>query len=176
MLVNTLECLADVSAISTILVVSRDAVVRGLGIEHGCWTLTESGAGELNEALSQATELAILHAASAILILPADLPLIESADLDQILAHHATSPRIAAAPDRHGQGTNALLISPPDLIETSFGKNSFVRHKELAAQAGVDFLSLDYNSLILDLDVAEDLKLLHSEQPHQWPIGDRSGV
>ena len=41
-------------------------------------------------------------------------------------------------PDRHGSGTNALLLDPPTVITPAFGPGSFARHAALAAAAGRD--------------------------------------
>jgi 2-phospho-L-lactate guanylyltransferase len=59
-------------------------------------------------------------------------------------------------PDRHGTGTNALLLTPPDVIEPSFGPGSFARHRELAGTASVAELP----SLLLDVDTPDDLATL----------------
>ncbi len=63
---------------------------------------------------------------------------------------------VVIVPDRHGTGTNALLLTPPDAIEPAFGPGSFARHRELAGTAGVAELP----SLTLDIDTPEDLATL----------------
>ena len=63
-------------------------------------------------------------------------------------------------PDRHGSGTNALLLTPPDVIEPSFGPDSRARHEQLAAAAGVACDVVGVETLAIDVDTAEDLEVL----------------
>ena len=67
---------------------------------------------------------------------------------------------VVIAPDRRRRGTNALLLSPADLIEYDFGGNSFVRHCERARRAGARLEVVELPSLGLDLDLPEDLELV----------------
>ncbi len=64
------------------------------------------------------------------------------------------------APDRHGTGTNALLVSPVGLIEYDFGENSFQRHCQRAREAGARLEIVNLPTLGLDLDLPEDLELV----------------
>ena len=60
-------------------------------------------------------------------------------------------------PDRHGTGTNALLLQPPDAIEPSFGPGSRERHEEAARAAGLTWEVDPLPSLLVDVDTPEDL-------------------
>ncbi len=63
-------------------------------------------------------------------------------------------------PDRHGTGTNALLLSPPNAIAPAFGPGSFERHRRLALAAGLRVIVAGPPSLVLDVDTREDLAAL----------------
>jgi len=63
-------------------------------------------------------------------------------------------------PDRHGTGTNGLLLSPPDAIAPSFGPDSCERHRALALAAGIDARIERPPSLLLDIDTGADLAAL----------------
>jgi 2-phospho-L-lactate guanylyltransferase len=63
-------------------------------------------------------------------------------------------------PDRHGEGTNALLLEPPDAIEPSFGPGSCARHVRAARAAGVAHAVVDVPTLALDVDTGDDLEAL----------------
>src|SRR6202035_532265 len=63
-------------------------------------------------------------------------------------------------PDRHGTGTNGLLLTPPDAIEPSFGPDSCERHVSLARAAGARCEIERPASLLLDLDTGADLAAL----------------
>ena len=72
-------------------------------------------------------------------------------------------PVVVVAPDRHRQGTNALLVCPVGLIDYDFGPGSFERHCERARQAGARLEVVDLLSLALDVDIPEDLDLVSQE-------------
>ena len=63
-------------------------------------------------------------------------------------------------PDRHGSGTNGLLLSPPDAIAPSFGPDSCARHRALAERAGARWRLERPPSLLLDIDTGADLAVL----------------
>ena len=65
-------------------------------------------------------------------------------------------------PDRHGTGTNGLLLAPPDVIEPSFGPDSCTRHRALALAAGVACRLERPPSLLLDIDTSADLVALRA--------------
>jgi 2-phospho-L-lactate guanylyltransferase len=111
-------------------------------------------------ALTRATVVAKVHATRGVLILPADLPLISQEDVLTLIEKAGEPPVVVIAPDRHGKGTNALLISPSGLIEYDFGDNSFQRHCERARQTGARLEIVDLPSLGLDLDLPEDLEII----------------
>jgi 2-phospho-L-lactate guanylyltransferase len=91
-------------------------------------------------------------------MLPTDCPLMDSAELDDRLG---STPRAALiVPDRHGTGTNALVLSPPDAFQPAFGPDSCARHVSLARAAGIGFAFERLESMALDLDTPEDMALL----------------
>jgi 2-phospho-L-lactate guanylyltransferase len=113
----------------------------------------------------RATVVARQYGVSAVLVLPADLPLLAREDLQSLIAHAQNPPVVAIAPDRHQQGTNALLIAPPGLIEYEFGPGSFARHVAQARAAGARVEICLLPSLALDLDAPDDLALLQDDLP-----------
>jgi len=160
LLQHTLQTLTDIKELEQVLVVSRDPHALTIARQHGARTVREDGQPQLNTALTRATVVAKVHATRGVLILPADLPLITREDVLTLIERAAKPPVVVIAPDRHGKGTNALLICPSGLIEYDFGENSFQRHCERAKQAGARLEIVDLPSLGLDLDMPEDLELI----------------
>jgi 2-phospho-L-lactate guanylyltransferase len=70
---------------------------------------------------------------------------------------------VAIVPDRHGEGTNALVLTPPTAIRPAFGEGSCARHVAAAREAGVPFAVEELASLALDLDTPADLVALTRE-------------
>ena len=119
-----------------------------------------AGSPHLNTALTRATVVAQMYATRGVLILPADLPLLTPEDVQALLVCASDPPVVVIAPDRHEQGTNALLISPTGLIEYDFGIGSFKRHCKRAKEAGARLEIVTLPSLGLDLDLPEDLEMV----------------
>jgi len=162
LLKHTLETLSDLKEVDGVLVVSRDPNALTIARNHGARTVQEDGQPELNTALKRATIVAQVYATRGVLVLPADLPLITREDILTLIKRATEPPVVVIAPDRHGKGTNALLISPPGLIEYDFGENSFQRHCKLIEKAGARLEVVDLPSLGLDLDLPEDFELIKS--------------
>ena len=160
LLQHTLTTLTDVRELEQVLVISRDPHALTIARHYGARTVREDGQPQLNTALTRATVVAKVHATRGVLILPADLPLISREDVLTLIDKAGEPPVVVIAPDRHGKGTNALLISPSGLIEYDFGENSFQRHCERAREAGARLEIVDLPSLGLDLDLPEDLEII----------------
>ena len=160
------------AAVGQVLVVSRDRALLAQARAEGAWGLAEIRSG-LNPALTQAAGFAVARGADAILVLPADLPCLTREDLAALLALGGievnTPPRagtrpaptavLVIAPCRHGTGTNALLLRPPDLVPFSFGPDSFAAHCAAARAAGLEPRLCRRQGLAFDLDTPEDWEL-----------------
>jgi 2-phospho-L-lactate guanylyltransferase len=160
LLEHTLQVLNEIPEIEHTLVVSRDPAALALTRSLGGRTVLEDGAPQFNTAIKRATIVANTQGARAVLILPADLPLIKSTDIKNILRHGKKEPVVVIAPDRRLDGTNALLVNPAGLIEYGYGPGSFKRHSDRALEAGARLAVIQTKRLGLDLDLPEDLELL----------------
>jgi 2-phospho-L-lactate/phosphoenolpyruvate guanylyltransferase len=160
LLEHTLSTLNEVAEIDHTLVVSRDPAALALTREMGCLTVLEDGAPQFNTAIQRATAVARAHGAHAVLIMPADLPLIDPPDVRKVIERGKEPPVIVIAPDRRQDGTNGLFINPAGLINYGYGVGSFNRHCEWAKSAGAKVNVITTPSLELDLDLPEDLIFL----------------
>jgi 2-phospho-L-lactate guanylyltransferase len=160
LLEHTLDSLTGAEGVGRIAVVSSDAEVRSLATKWGAVFIEDPPPGGLNPALELARRTVLSHQACQVLVLPADLPRLTSQAIADLVSLAEGAPSVVLAPDRHGSGTNALLLSPPGLIEYAFGPLSFVRHLQLAEAAGVQPQICRSPAFTLDLDLPEDLRLL----------------
>ena len=160
MLSKTLQVLRQVPDIDTTLVISRDPAALSLARAFKARTVQEDGTPELNTAIRRATIVAQAYSVKSVLVIPADLPLISSADICTFLSNQGHPPEIIIAPDRREDGTNALFISPPGLIEYSYGPGSFHRHLHQAESFNIKHTICRLSSFGLDLDLPEDLEIL----------------
>lgn len=163
---RTLEATRDASRIAGTVVVTMDPEAARIAVGLRGIGLVERAPG-LNAAIAAARSVTLARGATDVLVLPADLPGITAAAVDDIVDRavaFGTDPDarvlgiVALVPDRHGSGTNALFVSPPALIDPAFGEGSRQRHRASAEAAGATYLELD-GPLSLDLDTAADLLL-----------------
>ena len=166
MLRRTLEVLAAWAPAAQVLVVSPDAALLAGLRGHGVTVIRQYGEG-LNEGLQVARDAAVKAGAKAVLIVPADLPHLDTAGLDRLLdaadaalAASGGGSLVVIAPSDARQGTNALLLAPPGVIEPSFGAASFEAHVRAAAHQGASVQVVADPTLGFDLDTPEDLELL----------------
>jgi 2-phospho-L-lactate/phosphoenolpyruvate guanylyltransferase len=158
MLDRTIRAALTTSAIDETLVISPDREVLDRAASAGARTLLQRSQG-LNSGLREARADAIAGGAGAIVILPIDLPLVSSAAVQGLIAPLEATverPLVVLAPDRHGRGTNGLLVAPPDAVEFGFGGDSRAAHAACAAEAGARYIEID-GPLALDIDTPDDL-------------------
>jgi 2-phospho-L-lactate guanylyltransferase len=156
---HVLDVLAQVPAVSQVLVVSRDPAALALAHDRHVPTVTESGAPDLNAALRRATQVAVASRAEAVLILPTDLPFLAPGDVRQLIELGGTGPLINIAPDRREDGTNALFAAPPGLMAYAFGEHSFGKHLAQAQATGARVRVCRLPGVALDIDGPDDFRL-----------------
>jgi len=154
---RVVHVLQNTHGIAEIVLISVDESVSEWAEQWRVTFLREEKRG-LNEALRQARRH-YLHA-PAILILHSDLVAVSVNDIEaMIAAMEVDVPSVVIAPDRHGVGTNAMLLKPADVIEFEFGLNSAQRHIALAEAQGIRPILFRSESISLDLDSPDDLEL-----------------
>lgn len=161
---RTLEATLAHADLAETLVISPDRAVLGLAAGAGARTLRQRTRG-LNAGLREARDDAVAGGADAIIIVPIDLPRVTPAALDPLIdAIRQDGPTVALVTDRHGHGTNALALRPPDVIDPCFGPGSRAAHLEAGRRAGARIVELD-GPLTLDVDTTEDLLLAEASAP-----------
>jgi 2-phospho-L-lactate guanylyltransferase len=170
MLRHELAVLGAWGGAAAVHVVSPDVAVLPIGVVGGARPIHQRGEG-LNDALRQARTAAMAAGATAILILPGDLPLLDGAALqrlveaaDAALAAGAGAPVVVVAAADARDGTNALLLSPPDIIEPDFGPGSLEAHLRAARDAGASLRLVVDPVLGFDLDTPADLVRLDASR------------
>lgn len=155
--------------VAEVLVVSPDPEVLAVAAAAGARPVLQSSRG-LNPALQEARDAA--PGAVRMLVIPGDLPTVSPAALASLLAagNAVGSPSVVLATDRHGRGTNALLLDPPDVIDPAFGGDSRAGHAWLASSADAAFVEVP-GVLSLDVDTADDLLLVESLEPEVSGVG-----
>jgi 2-phospho-L-lactate guanylyltransferase len=156
---DVLVALRRVPALDRIVVVSADHGAQRIAQGYGATVVEDDERGH-NAAAGLGIQTALEAGADRALLVPGDCPTLSPKDIDALLSHPAADRSVLISPDRHGTGTNALLLTPPDALAPSFGPDSCQRHLSDAESAGLAAEVVELPSLALDIDTADDLDAL----------------
>lgn len=161
LLQRTVDAALNATRLAGVVVVSMDGDLLRRARAMGAASLLQETDG-LNEGLDEA-RIAAGAEATAVIVLPADLPAVAASAIDQLaeaaelaLRSEPDRPVVVLVPDRHGTGTNALLVAPAQAIPFRFGEGSRAAHRVVAEIAGACYVELD-GPLSFDVDTPEDL-------------------
>jgi 2-phospho-L-lactate guanylyltransferase len=162
MVEDVLEAIGQARSIERTIVVTGDPIAQELAADAGAEVVPDpADAGHVEAALAGIAR-AEVEGADCVVLLPGDCPLLDPRELDRLLTGLPT-PYVGIVPDRHGTGTNALVLNPPSAIVPAFGEGSCARHVALAREAGAAFGVEELASLGLDLDTPADVVALTRE-------------
>jgi 2-phospho-L-lactate guanylyltransferase len=143
-----------------IAVVTADTAAEAAAIGHGVRVLHDAAQSGQSAAAQIGIRYAREEGYDRVVLVPGDTPLVQPSELADLLAAREA---VVIVPDRHGTGTNALVLTPPDAIEPSFGAGSFGRHVAAAEVHGGGYRVETLRTLALDVDTPGDLAELVSE-------------
>ena len=164
MLEHVLTTLRETDGVERVGVVSPSPRVLYLAEELDATALGQESRG-LNNALEEGRGWAVSRGASSLLVLPADLPYLSAFDVRMLLNLLGEEERaVVISPDESREGTNALLIRPPDAMPFAFGPGSYEAHLRAARERGLEPAIYEDASLAFDLDTREDLARLRAPE------------
>lgn len=156
---DVLDAIASVEAIDLTLVVTREPAVAAATRELDALIVEDAEQGQ-SAAVVLGIARAMQEGTERVLCIPGDCPALAPNDLRSLLRAQA---EVVIVPDRHGTGTNGLLLAPPSAIAPSFGPGSCERHIALARDAGATWKIMRPSSLLLDVDTGADLAALREQ-------------
>jgi len=159
---DVLDALDRVRGIRRIVVVTAEEPVRALAAARGDVVVDDPVQAGQSEAATLGIAAAQRREAERVLLVPGDCPALWPQEVDAMLRRHDGEPGVVVVPDRHGVGTNALLLAPPDAITPAFGEGSRRRHLREALAAGFTPAVEPLVSLGLDVDTPDDLAALEA--------------
>jgi 2-phospho-L-lactate guanylyltransferase len=160
MLADTIRALCGVQRAHKIFVVTNYAPAIEIAAKHGWEILCEERQISESASVDFASRVCAERGIAALLRLPLDLPLVQTCDIDELLAVESSAPAVVMVPTRDGTGTNAILRTPPTLFPSHFGPNSFDKHRQEAEQAGARIMIRRNDRLEMDVDDESDLRAL----------------
>lgn len=151
------RALEAITATDRVVVVTSDGRSARHARELGWDVIFEEAQISESDSVDCASRLLRRRGATAVLRLPADIPLVQASDVERLLDLQTVSPSAVLVPSWDGLGTNALLRTPPDVFPSRFGPNSLALHQQEAQRAGVPCVLVDNPRIALDLDEPADL-------------------
>lgn len=162
MLGDALEAIAAARSLERTIVVTSEQRAASAAAASGAEVVPDPDEGGHSGAALAGIEQALASGACCAVLLPSDCPLLAPREIDRLLTG-LPERFVAIVPDRHGAGTNALVLAPPDAIQPSFGEGSRARHVSAARSANIPFAVEELPSLALDLDTPADVVALTRE-------------
>jgi 2-phospho-L-lactate guanylyltransferase len=173
---DVLLALSETATIARTIVVTSEDGVAAAAHYLNALVVDDTAEETQSAAVCLGIERALAEGFERALCVPGDCPALDPAELDSLLAAAGDRSRgnrrgdsgsgatcgaeVVIVPDRHGTGTNGLLLAPADAIAPSFGPGSCERHRALAHKAGVNCRIERPTSLLLDIDTSADLVVL----------------
>lgn len=162
---STFTNLQEASGIDKILVVSREEHALAWCETHGGLALLENDPCTLNSAITQAQKTISRQGSGRVMILPSDLPLMTSKDLSKLISLADGERKLVIVPDHYQTGTNALVMSEPELIEPHFGSGSFRKHTRQALDKNAQLVVYLNENIQWDLDTSLEFCRIINTQP-----------
>lgn len=161
MLEDVLASLARARSLAGVAVISPDRGIGRIAGAHGARYIAEDpDTGDLNQALAMGVADLQRVGADLVAVIPADVPLLEPADVDRAVRAAERMRAMIVVPDRHGEGTNALVFRADAPPRFEFGPGSYRRHlTEPGRQAAIP---MELRSMALDIDTPEDVSILRA--------------
>jgi 2-phospho-L-lactate guanylyltransferase len=160
MVTDVLIALRRATRVDRVLVVTSDTGVEALAHGYDADAVHDPGAPSHSAAAVIGVAEAIVRGARRVLLVAGDCPALDPAEIDALLERDAPAPDVVVLCDRHGAGTNGLLLTPPDVIEPAFGPGSCERHVRAAQAAGATAEVADIVGFALDVDTLDDLNVV----------------
>lgn len=160
---RVIRALQECDEVRRFLVVTAEPRIRDRALGAGAEIVDDDSSGrvagptEHNRAIEAARRAALGWQPDSLLVVSADLPWLRSDEVRELIALGDTAPGVVIAPDRRGQGTNALFLHPPDAIAFHFGEDSYARHRRAAEAAGLPVRIYNAPGTAFDVDLPEDL-------------------
>jgi len=165
MLADTLEVLSKAQAIKQVLVVSCDKRAEVISAQYDIKFLHEEKESGVNSAVAVAEPYCIGQGADATVVIPQDLPLLDTADISTACSLAANEDRcIVICPSFRYDGTNLLLRKPPAAIKTFYDNESYKAHIRAATELGIQVKLFFSKKLMADLDTPEDARQIAKEE------------
>jgi len=155
MLYDTLQTIRA-AAFDRVAIVTGDPDVAEIAEYLSVEVIHEYQVNGMNEALKLVIQNLPLSI-HTLFIFPADIPFIQVEEMNRLIQITRNVP-VTIIPCKENRGTNGLVLSPPDIMETGFGTNSMSKHCRVAEDLGIPYLIYQSGGIAFDIDTDKDLQ------------------
>ena len=158
---DVLKQVLKAQGLAETFVVTGDDKVAEIATRLGAQVIREEAEKGETDAVDFARSELKRLGREAVLIIPGDMPLVRSADIEEVLAQIPEGdafPFALLVPSHDRMGTNALLLAPPDIIKLRFGYDSFSYHMSQVLAQGLPLRFIENERIALDIDEPKDLE------------------
>jgi 2-phospho-L-lactate guanylyltransferase len=157
MLRDVLAALSAAQGLAGIALVTLDPWAAALAQEHGARIITEGAREGHTGAVTAAAAVLQAEGVASILTMPGDIPAVKTPEIEALIAAAKASPAFIIAPAHDEQGSNAILMSPPNAVKLRFGEDSYFPHLAAARAAGISPQILHLPGIAMDIDHPADI-------------------
>ena len=154
---DVLSALKSVPELERVVVTTICPIAISIAARYDVHVLSTNLDKSLSTAVSKAASAIEANGVSGMLMLPSDVPLVTSEEIQTVLRLHAQAPSMTIVPSRDQKGSNCIALSPPTAAPLKFGSNSYFRHLDTARNLGLVLNSPKLPGIGLDIDKPEDL-------------------
>ena len=156
MLQEMLETISKCNLINNVVIVSRDESAFKIGKKFKCVEINDEKETSVNDAVSLANNFLIEHDFSHSIVLPQDIPLVLSEDIDNLLKFCNNEKFAIVVPSRHFDGTNALVRTTNYNVETRYDEGSYKFQFEPLKMAKIKYSLAFIHMIMIDIDSVYD--------------------
>jgi len=149
------------SQISKTVIISRDESAFEIAKKYNAHQIFEEKENGVNAAVALAEKYLLENKFDASIVFPQDIPLMRPQDINSLIQYQKT-PQVIVVPSRKFDGTNALLRSPIDVMETHYDEDSYKIHLTTAKSRNIPTTFALVSRIMLDVDDRGDLEFIMS--------------
>jgi 2-phospho-L-lactate guanylyltransferase len=150
-----------------IILVSKDEDAFKLTKKFGVIDIFDNEESGVNHAVSLADDYLEQNEYDASIVFPQDIPFLKEEDIENLLKYQKFPKSALIVPSRRFDGTNALLRTPVNLMETHYDEDSYKIHLEVGKSLTSNTSLVLLRRIMMDVDNPEDLEFLlkQNEKP-----------
>jgi len=167
MLEQVLGSISQSKAITKSILVSKDEDAFEIGKRFDTVQIFEDSERGVNHAVSLADRYLAENGFDASVVFPQDIPLIQPQDITSLIKFQTVKPSLLVVPSRKFDGTNALVRTPVDIIETHYDEDSYKIHLTTGKSRNISTSFVLISRIMWDVDSRPDLEFIMSNVEKQ---------